>query len=233
MPCGKLLASSKQLQCKKCWYDGGEICIRCSSQRARHHLKYGRHCKSCVRKGFCRDCFLPPPDPTSALACHVCTSLALWCNQHCSSLELSSGLCRSHYDEYTTQCQHCSASGISISGESSLMSLFCSEGKCKRQVHVCAKCVSRDRQKLCHQCWKAAGSLCIKCGVTGARTEKCYMHCCKACVSTFSSEEHSELVRDESERYFAEPSDTASSVERHRTSFTVVALTSWFISAVA
>eukprot|EP00973_Karenia_brevis_P053756 7466969-Karenia_brevis.AAC.1 len=52
---------------------------------------------------------------------------------------------------------------------------------CQRMVHACSVCRSRfpTGGLLCDPCWASAGSLCMRCHKTAARTEKKFLHCCK------------------------------------------------------
>ena len=91
-----------------CWHACGDICIFCRSQRAQKTIDKYRCCKSCISNLFCRQCMRPPPFKAMQRRCRMCTSLAMWCEQHCSAAELQSCLCHAHYEETGSRCQFCS-----------------------------------------------------------------------------------------------------------------------------
>ena len=105
--CSSVFARASRVQCKKCWYGAGEICIFCQTQRARNHLRFFRHCQQCARGVFCKICATPPPAQLQARACRMCPALSLWCEQHCTAIEIRSNLCRTHFDSYHERCEFC------------------------------------------------------------------------------------------------------------------------------
>ena len=97
------------VQCKRCWRAHGDLCIMCQVQRARIHANMLRQCFTCAKLTFCERCNpnRPPPAIVHVWQCRMCPRKALWCNQHCSELEVMAHLCRHHYDLHTKCCTHC------------------------------------------------------------------------------------------------------------------------------
>ena len=202
--CGLLLLGRRKLQCKTCWHSNGDLCVFCGAQKAQHNLNKFRSCDSCFSKFFCALCRMPPPNMDMLEVCYACDRLALWCGKHCSELELQSGLCREHFNEFSTRCQYCLADekASASAASSSLSWIPCSSDGCARRVHACDDCVTRAPAKklFCYPCWRSFGSLCLVCGEALAQKERRFLHCCRSCLTKQSVEVQYELVRAESHR---------------------------------
>ena len=202
--CEPISFSRSPIQCKPCWRSDGLLCIFCRSQKAQTNIPFLRSCKLCRTRLFCIQCNAPPPRALDMPACFSCNNLALWCVNHCTATELASGLCRNHYDLYAQSCQYC------LECDASVLSWYpCSVSMCRRLVHACYRChsLSKDLQLSCQICWNEGDRMCLRCGKELARSERKFMHCCKACFRSLSEADQYELVRGESEAYIANQVD--------------------------
>ena len=106
---------------------------------------------------------------------------------------------KTHYDKAARECQYC----YSSTDKFPVTWSQCAQSSCTKRVHACDLCKSRSRDNglLCQSCWKAAGSLCLKCKKEKARTERCYLHMCRSCIPALEEAIHFDKVAEESRRY--------------------------------
>ena len=169
--CRPLTLNANPPVCASCWRAGDQMCILCSSHRARHHFSVFRCCQRCHFSCFCSRCNAAPvaaaPSP-----CRSCMSRrALWCKSCCSDAELSSGLCRVCFLKAGVGCHYCHQ----IPGASVCAWRQCLFDGCGLRVFTCGGCLGRAKGNVlsCLTCWGRHGR-CIVCDETPARTERAY-----------------------------------------------------------
>ena len=203
--CAAVFANYPDLSCKTCWHANGDICISCHRRTGQHHLDKYRHCKLCIRNIFCVECRAPPAANLVVRNCRMCSSLALWCVEHCTVLELQSRLCRTHLRTHGSQCQFCGFGG-SIAGGAELLWQSCVVPDCPREVHVCEECNRGSRQCgfVCEPCWSQTDHKCVSCKALPARTELRFVRRCWACFSRDFLSREDTMVEEESKSYIRE-----------------------------
>ena len=112
---------------------------------------------------------------------------------------MSRGQDRAHREHhYQSRCCHCSSAWALTECEychlssSVVPSSFrrCARVGCNRPLRVCQLCVNLHAVPgavLCHPCYASAGSMCIACGSTRARSERTGRSHCKRCIVSFLS----------------------------------------------
>ena len=203
--CTPVFSKASELRCKNCWHAGGDICISCRTQKGQSNLDKYRHCRPCLRKFFCLDCMAPPPADLVVQNCRVCSSLAVWCPQHCSVSELQSRLCRDHLHSHGLQCQFCGV-GASAADNESLQWWPCMTPDCQHEVYVCRE-RTRGSQHcgfLCSQCWSQSDRQCVSCKQEPAQTQLRFVRRCRPCFARDFSSREDAIIQEESRVYLQE-----------------------------
>ena len=155
---------------------------------------------------------MAPPSANLVLNnCRMCSSLALWCGQHCTALELQSRLCRTHFRTHGSQCHFCGVGGATVGG-AGLLWQSCVVPDCRREVHICEECNKGSRHCgfVCDPCWSQTDHKCVSCKAQPAQTELRFVRRCRPCFSRDFLSREDAMVEDESKNYIRESPATKS-----------------------
>ena len=195
--CVALTRGQEKMQCGSCWSSNGEMCIFCRSRKAQHDLDKYRACRPRIQKKFCQQC-MSSPDPAIVVPkCQMCSSCAMWCEQHCSADQLQSGLCAKHYSAHAQRCQDCTR-GDDPASDCALVWHLCGTADCLYRLRVCNHCAKalQATRFICDVCWSRGDHKRIACETTRAQKEKQFLRCCVSCYGKLRPDERARLVRE-------------------------------------
>ena len=96
--CSGMRTGQSELTCGPCWIQDGRLCLYCGRTPGRKEEQFRRSCKTCFAARSCTVCHALPPRSLETSQCGICENLALWCPDHTTAEQRSSGLCRACWD---------------------------------------------------------------------------------------------------------------------------------------